>query len=210
MSFAARFKARRLELGKTQTQVAEEAGVSQQSIESIESGRTKKSRNLVQLARVLGCSPEWLLNGEDIIPLADINVRKVPILSYIQAGALTEASPISQFDGDMEYLITELDLSTAAFALRIRGDSMEPEFKEGDLVVIDPEVQPYPGEFVVAKNGSHEATFKKYRPLGIGPAGHTSFELVPLNPDHATLRTTETPLTIVGTMVEHRIYRRKR
>ena len=38
MSLAARFKARRLELGMTQVEVANSAGVSQQSIESIESG----------------------------------------------------------------------------------------------------------------------------------------------------------------------------
>jgi SOS-response transcriptional repressor LexA len=36
---------------------------------------------------------------------------------------------------------------------------MEPDFKEGDIIV-DPELEPVPGEFVVAKNGDNEATFK--------------------------------------------------
>ena len=55
MSLAARFKARRLELGMTQVEVANSAGVSQQSIESIESGRTRKPRNLLDLAKALKC-----------------------------------------------------------------------------------------------------------------------------------------------------------
>ena len=64
MSLAARFKARRLELGMTQVEVANSAGVSQQSIESIESGRTRKPRNLLDLAKALKCSPDWLLNSQ--------------------------------------------------------------------------------------------------------------------------------------------------
>ncbi len=88
MSLAARFKARRLELGMTQVEVANSAGVSQQSIESIESGRTRKPRNLLDLAKALKCSPDWLLNGKNIMPLTEISTRRIPILSYVQAGEL--------------------------------------------------------------------------------------------------------------------------
>ncbi|HGJ5876192.1 MAG TPA: helix-turn-helix domain-containing protein [Arsenophonus sp.] len=38
-------------------------GISQQSIESIENGRTHKSRNILELAKALQCNPEWLLKG---------------------------------------------------------------------------------------------------------------------------------------------------
>ncbi|MNP76628.1 hypothetical protein D3C76_1738990 [compost metagenome] len=64
-----------------------------------------------------------------------------------------------------------------------------------------------PGEFVVAKNNGHEATFKKYRPLGVGI---DDFELIPLNPDYPVLRSADMQLRIIGVMIEHRIYRRKR
>lgn len=37
---------------------------------------------------------------------------------------------------------------------------MEPDFKAGDVIIVDPEVEPTPGEFVVAKNGGAQATFK--------------------------------------------------
>ena len=96
-------------------------------------------------------------------------------------------------------------ISEVAFALKIKGDSMEPEFKEGDTIIIDPMVAPHPGEFVIAKNGDHEATFKKYRLKANG-----SFELVPLNPDYPTIDSDIQPVKIIGTMIEHRIHRRKR
>ncbi|EKD1774709.1 TPA: S24 family peptidase [Klebsiella pneumoniae] len=207
MSLAARFKARRIELGMTQTEVANVAGVSQQSIESIESGRTRKPRNVLELAKALKCSPDWLLNGKNIMPLAEVSTRRIPILSYVQAGQCTEARDYTNMEGEFEYVLADADVPETCFALRIDGDSMQPEFKEGDIVIIDPDLYPAPGEFVVAKNNGHEATFKKYRPLGIGVE---DFELVPLNPDYPVLRSAELPLRVIGVMIEHRIYRRKR
>jgi len=207
MSLAARFKSRRLELDMTQTEVANAAGVSQQAIESVESGRTRKPRNLLELAKALKCSPDWLLNGKHIMPLSEISTRRIPVLSYVQAGKLTEARDITDLKGDLEYVFADSDIPETCFALRIDGDSMQPEFKEGDIVIIDPDLFPTPGEFVVAKDSSHAATFKKYRPLG---AGLEHFELVPLNPDYPVLRSADMKLQIIGVMIEHRIYRRKR
>ncbi len=37
---------------------------------------------------------------------------------------------------------------------------MEPKFIEGDIVIIDPKVEPHASEFVAAINGDCEATFK--------------------------------------------------
>lgn len=109
----------------------------------------------------------------------------------------------------MEYLQTNMDLSESSFTLIISGRSMEPEFKEGDAVVIDPEVDPLPGDFVVAKNGQEEALFKKYRPRGF-INGEEVYELVPLNEDYPTVRSDQEPIRIIGTMVEHRRYRKRR
>jgi SOS-response transcriptional repressor LexA len=94
-------------------------------------------------------------------------------------------------------------------ALRIKGDSMAPEFREGDVIIVDPAIVPSPGDFVVGRNGSHEATFKKFRPRGIDASGREVFELVPLNDDYPTMRSDTERLLIVGTMVEHRRLRRR-
>ncbi|WP_243465978.1 S24 family peptidase [Sodalis glossinidius] len=63
---------------------------------------------------------------------------------------------------------------------------------------------------MVAKNGDHEATFKKYRPVSFNARGEQVFELIPLNTDYPILRSDHVPIRVIGTMVEHRIYRCKR
>ncbi len=108
-----------------------------------------------------------------------------------------------------EYLLTDLDLSDHAFALEIEGHSMIPEFQPGDRVIVEPAIAPRPGDFVVAKNGREEATFKKYRARGVTVDGLDLFELVPLNPDYPTISNEREPVKIIGVMVEHRRYRKR-
>lgn len=210
MSLAERVKQKRIELGLTQEQAADKAGIRQQSWASIEDGKTKKPRNIVGISRALQCDPTWLMTGGPFMPLVDVNSRRVPLISYVQAGALAEKHPIDSFDGSFEYIMTDLDVSQFTFALRIEGDSMEPDFKAGDIIIVDPELEPSPGEFVVAKNGEDEATFKKYRPTSVDLTGHQYYELIPLNDDYPIISNADRPLKIIGVMVEHRIYRRKR
>lgn len=140
---------------------------------------------------------------------APIGERRIPLISHVQAGNWSEATDPHAMGDGFDFLLTDQELSESAFALEIKGDSMLPEFKPGDRVIIDPEVHPQPGDFVVAKNGEEEATFKKYRPRGVNEFGGDVFELVPLNEDYATMRSDVQPIRIVGTMVEHRKYRRR-
>lgn len=133
--------------------------------------------------------------------------RRVPILSYVQAGNWREVcEQATAFDGNVEYVTAGVDIGPCGFGLWVRGDSMSPEFKEGDLIVIDPDEAPRPGDYVVASNGSNEATFKKYRARGEYENGQPRFELVPLNEDHETLSTDQTPIIIIGVVVEHRSF----
>lgn len=138
-----------------------------------------------------------------------MGTRKVPLVSYVQAGNWTEVVDTYSLGSASDWLLTDLDLSDTAFALEIKGDSMLPDFREGDRIIIDPSVQPTPGDFVVAKNSETEATFKKYRPRGTNEQGVQVIELTPLNPDFPSLRSDISPVTIIGTMVEHRRYRKK-
>lgn len=137
---------------------------------------------------------------------APIGHRLIPIINEVQAGTWREIREDFQ---TTEMLLTDLELSHYAFALTVRGDSMTPDFREGDRVIIDPEVNPVPGDFVAAVNGSDKATFKKYRERGVDATGATVFELVPLNQDYPTLRSDMEQISIIGTMMEHRKYRRK-
>lgn len=208
-----RIRKRRKALKLTQINLAKSLkDATHGSISQWESDITSPSaKNLFDLSKALECDFAWLLNGGEevnVIPSV-LKSFKVPLISYVQAGLWTESCELRDSTG-FEYIMTSLELSNKAFALKIKGDSMEPEFKEGDVIIIDPFVKPTPGEFVVAMNGESEATFKKYRELGYDEHERMQFELIPLNSDYTTMSTLTQQIKIIGTMVEHRIFRRKR
>lgn len=64
MSIAKRTKDKRIALDLTQSELATLAGTTQQSIEQLESGKTKRPRFLPELANALHCDLSWLLDGE--------------------------------------------------------------------------------------------------------------------------------------------------
>ncbi|MGK0736958.1 LexA family protein [Yokenella regensburgei] len=209
-----RIRERRKALKLTQVQVAKRVGVSHVSLSQWERGDTEpRGSNLYALCEVLGCDPAWLLSGKNAssnVEPANIGGTRVPLVSYLQAGLW--ASPDERFhlnDCQFEYIYTDLFLSRNSFALKVKGRSMEPEFVEGDRIIMDPEVIPSPGDYVVAMHGDNEVTFKKYRVREVID-GEEVFELIPLNPDFPTLSSLHAPIAILGTMVEHRRYRRQR
>lgn len=207
------------ETGAEQNGLAQAAGVTKGTVSQWLDGKIKsiKLEYAVGIQKRYGYNAVWIVMGEgekkitsavNVVP-AEIGRRRVPLISSVQAGKMTEA--VNPFPPGVayEYLLTDLDLSDNAFALQIEGLSMWPEFQEGDRVIIEPALSPRPGDFVVAKNGHEEATFKKYRPRGTGADGREVFELVPLNPDYATINSEREPVAIIGVMMEHRRYRRK-
>lgn len=199
-----------------QSAVAKLIGATAQTVHNWEQRGISK-QGMVTAQRVIGCSASWLETGQGPMALtgmgnvspAPAGSRQIPLISYVQAGLWTGIVDNYQPGDADEFLLTDLELSESAFALEIKGDSMLPEFKPGDRVIIDPSIAPQPGDFVVAKNGQEEATFKKYRPRGMTEGGEMIFELVPLNEDYPSMRSDVTPIRIVGTMVEHRKYRRR-
>ncbi|MFS6817213.1 MULTISPECIES: XRE family transcriptional regulator [Citrobacter] len=65
MSIAERVKLRRSELGMTQAELAAKAETSQQAIQQLEDGKTRRPRYLPELSVALNCSVKWLLTGND-------------------------------------------------------------------------------------------------------------------------------------------------
>lgn len=105
-------------------------------------------------------------------------------------------------------------LAAEAFAITVDDDSMRngtPEsVQRGDIAVIDPKIEPQPGDLVVARvDGMARAFFRKYREVGHDSSGNLIVELVPLNPDFAPLTIDGSrPGKVIGVMVEHRRIRR--
>ncbi len=135
----------------------------------------------------------------------------VPLLNYISAGDWGHQSDAYVPGDASKFVPVDGDYGVRTFALEIEGESMLPDFKPGDVVIIDPDVQPMPGDFVVAKRGDDDgATFKRLRMVGPFRDGRQEVDLVPLNQDWPTLRLDEEhPGRVVGVMVEHRSFRRR-
>ncbi|KGG82861.1 cI repressor protein [Comamonas thiooxydans] len=204
-------------------EIAKVTGVTSSAVTQWKDGPTKslKTAPATKLAAASGFNAMWIATGTgpvksnpagfdaNIRPIA-AGMRAYPVISKIQAGRTKEmVCPYEPGDG-FAVEFGEDDASAWAFYFEIEGDSMSPEFREGDRVLIDPEVNPRPGDFVAARNSEQEATFKKYRVRGIDYAGKEIFELVPLNDDYPILRSDEHELSVIGTMLEHRRkFRRK-
>jgi SOS-response transcriptional repressor LexA len=228
---AIRLKALRNEIGKfpTLAAFARHHGLDTTYISQLINGHRnlgeKAARNLeAKLGWPAMSMDRWdELDGEDSagqppgrpafdgnVEVADMGFKRVPRISFVQAGPWREVVDPYAPGAAEDYLMTDLELGAHAFALTIHGESMLPEFREGDVIIVDPNVKPTPGDFVVAKNGNEEATFKKYRPRGVNEQGNEVIELVPLNEDYPSLRSDRTPIQIIGTMMEHRRYRKRR
>ena len=67
------------------------------------------------------------------------------------------------------------DSGSESFALMVLGDSMAPEFNEGEIIVVEPDGATRDGSFVLAFVGE-EWTFRQLRREGEG------WRLQPLNP----------------------------
>lgn len=145
------------------------------------------------------------LAGDNFAHEPVVRGRAVPLIGMVQAGLPT--SP-----GDLDFsetVLTEVQ-GERVFALRIEGDSMMPDFRPGDLVFVDPDVRPVPGDVVVARiDEQDEATIKKYAVRGYDSFGREIFDLIPCNPLYPTLHSTDRPTCVCGVVVEHRQFRRR-
>jgi SOS-response transcriptional repressor LexA len=109
-------------------------------------------------------------------------IAVVPVLTWVQAGALRSAVDLYPYAGAAEEYITVSLRGEHCFALRVRGESMLPDFREGDIIIVDPDLSPRSGDFVVAVvDATGEATFKRYQKKKDGEV------LMPLNQDYAPI-----------------------
>ena len=190
--------------GLNQSDLAKALGIKVQSVQQWENGQTQpRPEKLPEIAAVLECSVHALTSDDaehrfdEAVPLRGKAPKRIPLISSAPAGA-----PMDEFDQRIAELReptvpTFFPVSSAAFALRVRGDSMEPLFPNGCIITVEPNFEPRSGLFVVVRfDGTSEHTFKQL--IVDGP--HRL--LKPINPRYPVIALDENAV-ICGVVVEH-------
>ena len=85
-----------------------------------------------------------------------------PVISWVQAGDWMEIAEGYEPQYGEELLPCPVKCSQDSYVLRVHGISMEPKFHNGDLIFVDPHVDPVSGKYVVVMmEDTAEATFKQ-------------------------------------------------
>jgi SOS-response transcriptional repressor LexA len=117
---------------------------------------------------------------------------RLPLISWVTAGQWREVVDNFQPGDAEQWVETTKRVGRSAFALRVRGDSMEPRCPDGAIIVVDPEREAVNGSLVVVRlQDDAEATFKR-----LVVEGGRRF-LAPLNPRYPVIEI-DGPAVICG------------
>lgn len=195
---------------KTNKEFSEKAGKTPQQISQILSGARNMGEKIARdIEQKIGIETGYLDIDHNVDSLGTaVKTKRIPLLSWVRAG-----DPHDTGDNDYsETMIVGEYIPDGCFGLRVKGDSMIPEFKEGDPIIINPNLCKKPGDFVIARvcsvSGDCETTLKQYAVVGIDEYGREIFELRPLNTMYAPLRSDKLQIEIIGVVIEnHKKYR---
>lgn len=197
-----RIKEARKAAGLTQIDVCSRVGISQPQYSAWENGKSKVDRESIgRLAVILGVSTDYLLGNDDVMSDHD-SVVSVPVLGMVPAGIPIEAIedivdweeiPRSMTSGGKEY-----------FGLRVEGDSMYPDYLEGDTIIVRRTQVCNSGDDCVVYVNGYNATLKQVKLNTNG-----SLSIVPRNPTYPPRTFTpqeirDLPVAIAGVVVELR------
>ena len=149
----------------TQIQLAKKSGVKQSVISDLETGNAKSTGFIFELANALGVTAEELKKGMvgEIEPANAVPVapRMAPVLSWVQAGVFTNVQSVDM--SQVEEWLPLPEECTNCFYLKVQGISNNPDFLEGDYILVDPDVYygvVQSGDIIVVRK-FEDATFKK-------------------------------------------------
>lgn len=148
----------RIKKGLSQSQLGEKCGWGQGRISNYERGdREPKSGDVKIIAAALGLTAEQLMIGETSINSGNTPKGFAPLITWWQVPSYTKSpasiEPIESYPCPPSH-------SNKTFALAVEGESMWPEFIDGEIIFIDPEVEPRHGSCVIITI-NEQASFKQ-------------------------------------------------
>lgn len=110
---------------------------------------------------------EHIPRGDELRPGPAVFIR-VPLISWVQAGNWNDAEdPYSVGDAE-DWLPCPTSCGPRTYCLRVSGLSQynpngEVSYREGDIIFIDPDLDPMPGDDVIVRlEDEGKTTFKQY------------------------------------------------
>lgn len=168
--------------GATQEEIQEKTGISQASISRYMRAATEpKIGDFKRIAEFFSVPLDFLL-GDSRASSTAVQLKEArgpywgtsdtaPVVSRVSAG-----SPHAWEDaGHAAPQIKVNCPDPNTYAVEVWGDSMEPVYHEGDILVIAPNLQVNPGDLVVFKTAADESFFKKYLGVKKGALRFASF-----------------------------------
>lgn len=183
----------------SQKQVADYLGITSQAYGYYERGeRNPGSDNLRKLANYFDVSVDYLLGRDQ--DQNQINNRYIPLLGSVPAGIPIEAiEDIEEYIDIYPRFVKHGEL----FALRVQGDSMEPDLRNGDIVIIEKQEFVENGDVAVVRVNGEDVTLKRVKLTNKG------LMLIPSNPAYDPVffdsdQVATLPVTIIGKVIEIR------
>ena len=184
--------------GLSQKELAERLSIAQNTLSQYETGKREPDTDtLKRIGDFFNVSIDFILGHDHKETSRGI---KIPVLGKVQAGIPVEA--IEDII-DYEEIPKEMANSGEYFALQVRGDSMEPKFSEGDIVIALKQPTAETGDIAIVLVNGNDATIKKIKRTDKG------IMLIPLNVAFEPLFYTNEeienlPVRILGKVVELR------
>lgn len=200
-SIGERIKEARKSAGLTQLELAKKTELSRSYIGDIEKDRYNPSVSTLQLIATATNTPlEDLLPSTKTVSPTGRGVR-IPVLGRVVAGIPIEA--VEEIL-DYEEITPELAATGEFFALQVKGSSMEPTLRDGDVVIVKKQPTVDSGDIAIVLVNGNDATVKEIKesPAGITLIGHNVAVYMPhfySNHDIESL-----PIQIIGKVVEMR------
>ena len=173
----------------TQVKLATKSQIGQPTI-----GRTLRQESDAGIGTVHSLARAFKLEAQDLLDAGLIDRLKgsgsnigsgqglyepVPLISWVVAGMLCESIDSIDLKEADDWLQCPYAHSSKAFCLQIKGSSMWPEYRDGEIILVDPSIDPRHNSDVVIRTPEPDSktTFKR---LQITEEGSY---LLALNPD---------------------------
>lgn len=198
MTMGERIKMLREQRGITQSELAEICKVSDKAVSTWENGRNIPRMGAIQrMADYFGIPKSAII--ENIAP--PVNAIRIPVLGNIPAGI--PLSAVEDIEGWEELSPDMLRGGKEYFALAINGDSMMPEYRDGDVLILRKQDSCETGDDCAVMVNGDDATFKRVR------RSEKGITLQPLNPAYDPMffsneEIMSLPVRIIGVVVEIR------